>query len=1185
VRRIPKQLIMRFQINDGKDGEVRTFTRRLRAVDQFYSIAEWYFRAWDKRSFEAKLSLVEGTEIDLLVHTIDLHDHFTYLARRGAKKAATLYPEKQRRADRHAADPAKTEKIASQQPLTPEEQTRWDRAAWNTMPPMNSQFLNGWGAMPAPDKEELKVAQSEGAVDRGWGVYLPTSQTFWAPLAGANDRAKRDFINSVWPMQGGKRAAADAESYYLYNDRKAARRAAFKLVRIAQVLPTWNNRQALVHSVADYRHTFKQETSCRKRTMVNYAPGIRIKNVRVYDLLFDFIQGNEELAFAVSQFLPDIRTSEDLVRFLDTNILQYTADLIVRYRMKSDHETPLKMLETAVVQADPEVTRPWMDYLFTRTYDYPMPLSGIQDYMNTSTTRDGTTWIGSWFYSAGGGRSIQTAELLKRYLAFGGDPKYDLTNFSEYPKILSSCYWALEGRVAGMYPMQIGDVNGPTVDFAHWFDKGEQAIRQGWRWTKDPRFAFFLKHYWGRKGESEDEWNQILKSAKGQRHPWFANRSRALSQWAGVLEAGTHHEDFRFRRAVTVRVGNGHGHAHNDTLDLNIFAHGCVMAPDSGQRPAYGIPASFMTFVHNVVEVDGDGSLRSGGNWNGHAWIRSLTDSPGAQFLLAESTPPYSHQQVKLFHRSVALIDVDEGKVSEEPVTPAHQKHRAKLPADVITPHSYVFDVFRVAGGKIHTYCFHGGQNDEFTHNIEATSPLDESSRKYLRKFSLLPESKWVGKGREQISATWRLSREKREIPFDVDAYLKQLGGYGRNIKSPYLSKAAEQGNLAASYDPAAPRKFTTVHLIGEQDARVMKATWGSPVSKNHFDQLFVQRRIDDGELESAFAAVIEPYAGQPAVESLQNLSIDGNENDSRRAVAVQVNVKDDERVKRSARKDVCFSDGRPEKVRKVGEFKLSGQFSFVSEGPDGLRQMTLVGGRVLSAPGISMELSRRAYTAKIESIDYRAGTGALDTPLPTALLDDGFFEVGNEQHRTSLHVVSVKGRRFSFRKSPEIVTTRVISVDAQRGTVRTKLGMPPAGGKIRGMDSGLTATDETRSQFYRCEFLGGSNAGGFTYRLTGEEVSEKVFPELSALRVYEFGPGDELKMTAFASLRKMDEGDWQLKANVSLKLILEGTSLAVFDSDFKPVDVSMDKKEGEIQVTLDEPMLMRGTLRLRVNK
>ena len=74
---------------------------------------------------------------------------------------------------------------------------------------------------------------------------------------------------------------------------------------------------------------------------------------------------------------------------------------------------------------------------------------------------------------------------------------------------------------------------------------------------------------------------EMLAAAAGKsRDPYMMNRSRVLADWGGFLEGGTDEDDFRFRRALAVRVGNGTGHAHADTLDLRLWAHGVTMSGD-----------------------------------------------------------------------------------------------------------------------------------------------------------------------------------------------------------------------------------------------------------------------------------------------------------------------------------------------------------------------------------------------------------------------------------------------------------------------------------------------------------------------------------------------------------------------------------------------------------------------------
>lgn len=50
-------------------------------------------------------------------------------------------------------------------------------------------------------------------------------------------------------------------------------------------------------------------------------------------------------------------------------------------------------------------------------------------------------------------------------------------------------------------------------------------------------------------------------------------------------------------------------------------------------------------------------------------------------------------------------------------------------------PEHYVLDVFRVSGGQMHTYCFHGCTDDEFKVNVgELQTPTGEY-RKYLADY------------------------------------------------------------------------------------------------------------------------------------------------------------------------------------------------------------------------------------------------------------------------------------------------------------------------------------------------------------------------------------------------------------------------------------------------------------------
>ena len=74
-----------------------------------------------------------------------------------------------------------------------------------------------------------------------------------------------------------------------------------------------------------------------------------------------------------------------------------------------------------------------------------------------------------------------------------------------------------------------------------------------------------------------------------------------------ILDAGQDEANPLAKRAVSIHTGIGRGHAHQDTLNIEIFAHGCRLAPDLGGRHAgrnRSSPNMRRNRMHNVVWVD-----------------------------------------------------------------------------------------------------------------------------------------------------------------------------------------------------------------------------------------------------------------------------------------------------------------------------------------------------------------------------------------------------------------------------------------------------------------------------------------------------------------------------------------------------------------------------------------------------
>jgi hypothetical protein len=664
-----------------------------------------------------------------------------------------------------------------------------------------------------------------------------------------------------------------------------------------------------------------------------------------------------------------------------------------------------------------------------------------------------------------------------------------------------------------------------------------------------------------------------------------------LSDWAAILEAGVQHTDFRFRRAAMVRVGYGWGHQHNDVLDLILWCHGVIHAAVGGERPedrALGdihSPKNQCSYTHNMVEVDGTGS-HSSGQHRGHSWTRCLKDTDGARYVMAESFPSINHPTLTLYRRQVALVDVDEGAPpAKEPSEPQEFHPRFKLPPVQKTPDAYVFDVFRVGGGKRHTYCFHGCEEDEFGTNAlnvrrvgfpEGENADTSDEAQYLKKF-LVADSKTAGVAPEILQATWRLQRQGAEI--EVSVVEKDAAGVPKPVvKKKMPRRNSEASILGPNYSPDAPRKYTRLHLLDSQALRVLTGKWVATSPNVTLQCLFAQKDGEEG-LQTVFPAIIEMYEGQPCILAARSVPVAENENDALRATAVEIRTTHGHR-------DLCFADGRPEKARALENgMRAAGEFAFVSYDDKGLRQATLVGGRLLQAPGIAIDATpeRRGHVVRMDYLDKKAIIGSMGLTNP-ALLRGASIEVGTPEHMTSYMLHGAEVGRFdavilTFRKGMDYYSSRVLNVDAAKGEVRCGLGLPTDDGTVYpGMGKGLTASNEALTKSWRAEYLGGTREDGYVFRLTGGPVAAADFGEKGALRLWEFGVGDEVRIPTHVSLKRSDDGSYTLQADVACSITLDGTALETTNDRIRYAP-----RDGKLTATFSEAALNDGTVRFRI--
>lgn len=1187
LQRHRKPLILRLTVNDGLNGEVSTYRFRCKYVDQFYAMAEFYFHAPVKRAYKATLAVDAGSLVEPLVFNIDLHDALAGTVARPIKTRMTLNAPRPGGAVTPVANDA----------------ARLGRDAdlWESFPPLNAQvgFTYGMGGddpksnwpnhgangltpeqivaqhgelKTAPlsrdlllnAKLNLKYSLADLAAgkplpdpypfkDNGTGVFTPAAKDGeppqnWYPVANA----VRDRIRGwLGPVDAG------AKAFYAKGDAVAGRDAAVMLCRLAYDFPAFDSSNHL-SSLLVQPGPYGRDMGCRRRDP--HVSFFDVETLNLYDKLFDLIKADAGLAESVGRFIPWVKTPSDVIQLLDTYFAQTLAKRYIRYHYYYANEST-KIVTPAICLADNKVTDPWLEWLFSSAFLYPLPPSGVQDLITTGNDRDGIGYIASYSYALGEQCAPKAAELEK-YLTAGGNPKFDLRDTKRFPKPVAACYWYLESRFNGLYWPRIGDVAGPDKSYAAWFDGNAPQWRYGWRWTQDPKFAFVIRNFGTRGQETDQEWAAIdAAAAQVKRAPWLDQGSRMLSNWMGLLETGVSDDDFRFRRSVYLRVGQGWGHAHADTLDLQGHAHGYPFTIDGGQRNGYSGPADSTTRVHNLVEVDGRG-------WLGHAWVNTLSDTPGARYLCAEAFPARDQDAVKMYRRQVALVDVDAGAGSQ-PLT-VEQLRAGTYPRDVTTPNSYVFDVVRVAGGKMHTYCFHGPVEDELVANTAGVvtgldNIKDENEKAYLGKFPQEWYTSTAGTAPAVIEATWRMTRGPNA---------PNGRGFGQ-----------EQSMAQAIWNPDSPRKFTRLHVFGQEGARVLTGALHCRQWGYKFTNLFVQKR-SDADAEVVFPALIEPYVGTPFITEKALLAIAGNETDARRAVAVQVKT-------HNGHTDLLFADGRPERTRKVGDAAFAGEFACVSTDVQGLRLATVTGGTLVQTAEVSLKPAARERTGTVATVDYGAKTMTLDQAWPAApLLGGRTFEIGSPRRMTAYTVakakVEGKTTQVTVTGGANFYLSRVQMVDAAKKQVQCALAMPHTTKEDQrpcpGEDKHWVAANEELSKFWRADYLGLDPDTNYYIFQLDANVSDTDFGKAAGFCLLEYGVGDTVRQSSAVALQRLEPGVFELVTDVDLSVGIKGQAIETSTDrmTWQPAKATRVDGRAEIPVALKD-CTPAGKLFLRV--
>jgi len=785
----------------------------------------------------------------------------------------------------------------------------------------------------------------------------------WDSLPALNlvlaDPSFRAWNSTHGPVANPQTLTGAAALYEKSGNLEAAWDGAVLLCAVAEKYPGLDHYVASVGTYAPFSSPtpLRWSTQEGKTQYSGHAPRRLMEVATAYDQLFDFIRDNQDLADYVRTRIPWVRTPRDVIELLDTNLLQHGMDSLNRRVLRSDVASAFIPL----IQGVNDVSRRMLeDGLFRRVHFNMADAGGLDDQVFTSFSRGGVHYIGATGYV--GPALTEIAEVLEAYCAAGGDPKFNMNNVALYPHMPEAEKTKQKLYAAGGFPIIIGD----SMD-----------LRRG-------------------------------REAKIPAYP-----SRVIEGFGcAVLESGQDRDNPLQKQAVAMRTGIGRGHAHQDTLNIEVFAHGVRLAPDLGGRHEgknVSSPNMRINRMHNVVEVDERNfdNTCPGSTVGATGWTTAFSPQPGAQYM-AGAARATSHPNVSLYQRSTAMIEGD----------------RPDL--DV-----YLFDVFRVAGGKTHTYCFHGGptaDENRLDINIPLAPVASEIARNYLK--GRPPASQFEGRSGDPLVATWTLSDDLR----------KRYQGAGAAVNAPVA---------------------ISLSLFGRPGEHVMVGSASSQVYPVAMPYLHLQGRSEAEGRASVYPALYEMYSGKPFLGEKRALKVTPASEDARAPVALQVAVGD-------GRRDLLFSSLKPDVLHQVEDgARIAGEFAFLSRDADGLRALHLVGGTELTRDGIGVRCPTPAHQGVIQSVNYLERSLTLSTELPALLLDGQVALLGNERHWAEFEIEKAAGRQARLVRTPRFYQSPIEFVAPAQRLVATELE-PLVYGADKNHCDGVTVANESHTRLWR---------------------------------------------------------------------------------------------------------------------
>ncbi len=633
------------------------------------------------------------------------------------------------------------------------------------------------------------------------------------------------------------------------------------------------------------------------------------------------------------------------------------------------------------------------------------------------------------------------------------------------------------------------------------------------------------------------------------------------------------------QRGVFIRGGANASHAHDDQMAIMLYARGMLANGEFGYR-FWGVPAhkgfGVLPASHNEVMVN-EGLPPNVRLANGNlpdATVQSFLPLQPMQLIEFSNPGRWKDAGVSQYQRSVALVHVDDENF-------------------------YALDVFRVTGGKVHDYLWHGphqakdGSADDFVLRGAEPKAVDN-----VWTLAALDNPQWRDASFDQPGHAWgeRIIVSSSQIramdpgdPGDVKTLEwnpDPQNGYGFIFD---VKQAQTQKPWQAEWQLHDQRSRMRLTMLNPDGQSLITARTGTLEQDEHFRTVIARRRApQSGELHSRYVAIAEvadpsKFAVKKA-RWVEPTVTGGNAND---VASLSIELAD-------GRTDRVLAADTAQTSMTAENFSVTGRYGFARLDKQGqVMEATLVCGTKLALGAFSLQLPATAWDGEVRTVkpDVRHNIIEVDTALPLQLAQTGSVvridsPPGSATPYTSSEVLHLQ----AVESSAGAKTTQLDFGEQQLNDTYLQVQQVNADGTIELVWPNELSASQAAGRFDGAQIVVRNDPSRTTTlvsfnanRLITVAEPDKLRPG-DDLEVRVAQPGDRFAIPTFAVLRQTGQRQWELRSNHDVQLTLPAeANQQLVATSAAGKQVLGRSKNGSVQVTLLLKSFEQGCVKLQL--